>query len=248
MLQESSLIITLRSLISRSFSLSLELQVTDHQRSLLQVASSWTPMSLPTKEVRLVQVGTLAGVTLPRSRSTCLLKSITVQSHSCPSSIALIVCQNLSKYCKPLSLVPADRTFCSGKQQTQFLQNFLKNHANMSSPALPGGVTIATAQGHLPAYHGTAAASLSPAMLNLPGLARNSDVFASKLQQPVVVNGSTIPVKPSKPFSENSRPLSRAIPIVRPPDSLDAEGYVRLIHNKQDATRTGTGPVMGSDW
>lgn len=118
----------------------------------------------------------------------------------------------------------------------------------MSSPALSGGVTIATAQGHLPAYHGTAAASLSPALLNVPGLTREMDNPLSKLQTPAIVNGSTIPIKASKPLSENSRPLSRAIPIVRPPDSLDAESYMRMIHNKQDVVRPGTGPVMGSDW
>ena len=116
----------------------------------------------------------------------------------------------------------------------------------MSSPALSGGVTIATAQGHLPPYRGTAAASLSPTMLSLPGDERESAVNLSKLQQPSVVNGSTIPFKTNKTLLENSRPPSRAIPIVRPPSSLDAESYVRLIHNKQDASRIG--PVMGSDW
>lgn len=118
----------------------------------------------------------------------------------------------------------------------------------MTSPAMSGGVTIATAQGHLPAYRGTAAVSLLPAMLNVTGVAHEMNTSASELQQPLVVNGSTIPIKTPKPVSENSRPLSRAIPIVRPPDNLDAESYMRLIHNKQDITRTGTGPVMGSDW
>lgn len=114
----------------------------------------------------------------------------------------------------------------------------------MASQASLGEVTTATAQGHLPQFRGTG--SVSPAMLSVAGFDRDQVHATGKIQSPSVVNGSTFPFKSSKPLSENNRPLSRAIPIVRPPDSLDAEGYMRLVQKKQEPSKTG--PVMGSDW
>ena len=126
----------------------------------------------------------------------------------------------------------------------------------MSSPALLGGVTSATAKGYLPQYRGSAAASLSPAILNVAGLDRGQDSSTSKIDSPKVANGSSFGVRA---LSEN-RPLSRAIPIVRPPpDSMDAEDYMRYLSQKAaddqfvkehgwNTNTTGTGPVNGADW
>lgn len=126
----------------------------------------------------------------------------------------------------------------------------------MSSPALLGGITSATAQGYLPQYRGSAAASLSPAILNVAGVDRDQDHSTSKIESPRVANGSFAGVNV---LSEN-RPLSRAIPIVRlPGEIMDAEGYMRYLAQKAEDDKqvkqhgwntntTGTGPVMGSDW
>lgn len=133
----------------------------------------------------------------------------------------------------------------------------LKNTATMSSPALMGSVTSATAQGFLPVYRGSAAASLSPTILNVAGADRGLDASASKIESPKVANGSS---SGAKVLSEN-RPLSRAIPIVRPaPEHMDAEGYMRYLSQKAaddqqskehgwNTTTAGKGPVSGgSDW
>lgn len=152
---------------------------------------------------------------------------------------------------------PALIRLLSTDQQTLFLQNMLKNTATMSSPALIRGVTSATAQGFLPAYRGSAAASLSPTILNVAGVDRGLETSDSKIESPKVANGSSFG---AKVLSEN-RPLSRAIPIIRPPpENMDAEGYMRYLSQKaaddqqskeqgRSANITGNGPVLGgADW
>jgi len=124
----------------------------------------------------------------------------------------------------------------------------------MASPPLLGSITSATAQGYLPQYRGSAAASLSPTILNVAGFDRGLGHSSSKIESPRVVDGSGVRV-----LSEN-RPLSRAIPIVRPPpESMDAEAYMRYLTQKAaddqqikehgwNTNTTGTGPVIGPDW
>lgn len=129
----------------------------------------------------------------------------------------------------------------------------------MSGPALSGGVSSAIAHGYLPHYRGTAAAALSPALLNVAGIERDLDHDTMKTESPKDVNGASPHNNAANNLSEN-RPLSRAIPIVRPaPETMDAEGYMRYLTQKADDDKkvselgwnpntTGKGPIMGSDW
>lgn len=117
----------------------------------------------------------------------------------------------------------------------------------MSGPALSGGVTAATAQGHLPQYRGTAAASFPPVLSSYVTLDRDQPTpVLVNYEQPMVANGSVAVAKPPSLLSEN-RPLSRAIPIVCPnSNSLNAASYMRQLNQKQNQN-PGVGSNEGAD-
>jgi hypothetical protein len=145
----------------------------------------------------------------------------------------------------------------SSEQHNLFLHNMLRNTAQiaMAAPAL-GTVSSATAQGYLPQYRGSAAASLAPAMFHSPG--RDGEHQTSKVEQPPSSIDSIAPLIASNFLPEN-RPLNRDRSPVRPSDTLGTEAYKRYLSRKADgdkkvieqgwnANTTATGPVMGSDW
>lgn len=144
-----------------------------------------------------------------------------------------------------------------------FLQNMLKNTAQMgmAAPALRT-VSSATAQGYLPQYRGSAAASLAPAMFRIPTPERDHEHLSSKTELPNPSADIIIPASASRVLPENW-PLHRSQSprLIRPAtNTLGAEEYMRcIISQKADedkriiergwnARTTATGPVMGSDW
>jgi hypothetical protein len=136
-----------------------------------------------------------------------------------------------------------------------FLQNMLKNTAQLgvSAPALRT-VSSATAQGYLPQYRGSAAASLAPAMLNISNHERGGGLNSSKTEQQLHSPDSIVPLSAPSPLSEN-RPLNRGRspqPIQSMNDGLDAEGYLRHLTQKAEqgwnTNATGSGPAMGPGW
>lgn len=131
----------------------------------------------------------------------------------------------------------------------------------MAAPALSGEVSSATAQGYLLQYRGSAAASLAPAMLNIPGFERDDESSDAKEDPQHNPTNSIAPLIAANFLPEN-RPLNRDRPPrpIRPsPQTMGAEGYMRYISQKAEDDKvileqgwnsktTGTGPVMGSDW
>jgi hypothetical protein len=161
----------------------------------------------------------------------------------------------------PLLYVGLTNTF-SSEQQTVFLQNMLKRtaQAGMAAPALRT-VFSATAQGYLPQYYGSAAASLAPALFSIPTPARGGVHPSPKTEQSIPTVDGTIPINAANFLAEN-QPLNRngcLRPIQTVSDALDGEGYMRYLSQKADedkriidqgwnASTTATGPVMSSDW
>lgn len=151
----------------------------------------------------------------------------------------------------------------SVEQQTQFLQNMLRSTAQttLAAPALSGTVSSTTAQGYLPQYRGTAAASLAPAMLNLPTSDIEAERLTSKGKSSGHPNKSFAPLIASNFLPEN-RPLNRdRVPRAIHPllESMNAETYMRSISRKVDddlkvkdhgweGEASGIGPVIGSNW
>jgi len=149
------------------------------------------------------------------------------------------------------------------EQQSLFLQNMLRStaQATMAAPALSGAISPATAQGYLPQYRGSAAASLAPTVLNIPFLEREGEHFITKNDQ---TGSSTSGIAPliAANFLPENRPLNRdrgPRPIRPSPETMGAEGYMRYVSQKAtedkkiieqgwNAGTTATGPVMGSDW
>lgn len=130
----------------------------------------------------------------------------------------------------------------------------------MAAPALRT-VSSATAQGYLPQYRGSAAASLAPAMLSMPSSERDAEHRSPKPEhQSRSVDGIVPAAEPSL-LGEN-RPLNRdqsPRPIPPNSDTLDAEGYMRYLSQKADenkritdngwnANTSGSRHVTGSDW
>lgn len=133
----------------------------------------------------------------------------------------------------------------------------LRNTATMSAPALSNGVTSATAQGYLPQYRGSAAASLSPAFLNVASSEREAIGSSAKNEQSRDINASVGRTSTATLLSEN-RPFNHDPPTLHPvPSSMDAEAYMRFVQKRAEEelpllgwnhSTTGTGPIMGSDW
>jgi hypothetical protein len=153
--------------------------------------------------------------------------------------------------------------FNSVEQQTLFLQNMLRNttQTQMVGPALSGTVSSATAQGYLPQYRGSAAASLVPAMVSVPAGERDIERSMAK---PEPTHDSAVGAAPLKAatFLPENRPLIRnRLQRYTPPprESMCAKGYMRYLSQKNEidnngpeekwnTDESGTGPVSGSDW
>jgi hypothetical protein len=136
----------------------------------------------------------------------------------------------------------------------------LKNtpQVTMAGTAVSGTVSSATAQGYLPQYRGSAAASLAPTILNI-GAERDVDQATTKVE-PWKESNITGPLVVSSILSEN-HPLKRerSHRAIRPSPDGGAEAYLRFLSPKPEqnetiieqgwnANTTATGPVMGSDW
>jgi hypothetical protein len=138
----------------------------------------------------------------------------------------------------------------------------LKNttQTQMTSPALSGAVSSATAQGYLPQYRGSAAASLAPAIVNFSTGERDGERSMGKAeatQDPVVGAPSH-----ANNFLAENRPLSRnrlPRPTPLPAENIGAEEYIRHLTQKDELDKkllekhwnpdeSGTGPISGSDW
>jgi len=144
----------------------------------------------------------------------------------------------------------------SPDQQTLFLQNMLKNttQTGMVGSVVSGAISSATAQGYLPQFHGSAAASLAPAMLNLRVLERENERMVAKDggPSPLVVS-SFLPE--NLPFSKDR--VQRQNPTT--PDFLGAEDYMRYVTQKDgvdkkaaepglNAVASATSPVINNGW
>ncbi|RDW72123.1 hypothetical protein BP5796_08157 [Coleophoma crateriformis] len=133
-------------------------------------------------------------------------------------------------------------------QQTKFLQNILRNTAK-AAPALSGTVSATTAEGFLPQYRGSAAASLAPTMNTSP----NGRTELREVEKDVTTHVT------SKTKSENL-PLDNIHPFrPAPPEAMGAEDYMRYVTAKDDgdkknkegaygAKMPALGPIMGSEW
>jgi hypothetical protein len=132
----------------------------------------------------------------------------------------------------------------------------------MIGTTLSGTVSSATAQGYLPQYRGSAAASLAPTVLNIPSAERESERSTTKVD---TVKDSLFGLTSftTANFLPENRPLSRDRthrPITASADALDAEGYLRTVgrmdddNHKEDVEQgwssktSGSGPVMSSEW
>jgi hypothetical protein len=127
--------------------------------------------------------------------------------------------------------------------------------------ALSGTISSATAQGYLPQYRGSAAASLAPAMVNLPAGDRDDE---RSLAKPELTHDSAVSFAPANAanFLPENRPLTRNRlhrPTPPPAESRGAEGYMRYLSQKNEIDKKGpekkwntdepgTGPVSGPDW
>lgn len=120
-------------------------------------------------------------------------------------------------------------TSTSVDQQSKFLQNMLKTQLSMTSEALTGVVTSTTAQGNLPQYRGSAAASLAPAMLNV--LAYQRDVDYPTLKSETSTEGLAVlsPMVVSSTMAEN-RPLHGYSSST---GGFGAEDYMRHLTREQ---------------
>jgi hypothetical protein len=146
----------------------------------------------------------------------------------------------------------------------------LRNAVTKPAPALSGPVSSATAQGYLPLYRGSAAASLAPAMLTMNTLEREDEPVGTKAEQArILVDnaikatlGTVVPLKAENFLPEN-RPTNRDRPhrpILASPETMGAEGYMRYLSQKAEddkkileqgwnANTTAKGPVAtGSEW
>ncbi|KAE8453154.1 hypothetical protein EG329_011221 [Mollisiaceae sp. DMI_Dod_QoI] len=147
--------------------------------------------------------------------------------------------------------------FKSTEQQTLFLQNILKNEPSMVGSALSGTISSATAQGYLPPYRGSAAASLTPTAMNLQHPTLDVENIGSKHDAAKPFSSPTPAIATS--FLSENRPFnSERFPRATVPPN-DAEAYMRYLalkdeNNKQifeqgwNPETTGTGSVSGSNW
>jgi hypothetical protein len=134
----------------------------------------------------------------------------------------------------------------------------------MASPALSGAVSSATAQGYLPQYRSSAAASLAPAMVNYSTSERDSErsMAKSELTYDNAIGGASIL---AANFLPENRPLNvnrLQRPTPPPVETMGAEEYMRYLterdeadkklfekhYKNTDGSQSGTGPVPGSDW
>jgi len=121
----------------------------------------------------------------------------------------------------------------------------LKNTAlaimSAPAPALSGMVSSTTAQGYLPIYRGSAAASLSPT--------NGSDGALSHISVNLLPENRPLTLEDQPHVSKKKNS----------PETMGAEAYMRYLSNKADsdqkiiesgwnANTDATGPVMGSDW
>ena len=143
-----------------------------------------------------------------------------------------------------------------------FLQNMLRSSAQMgmAAPALRT-ISSATAQGCLPQYRGSAAASLAPAMLSISSSERDAGHRSAKSEHQSWSVDGIVPVVVPSLLGEN-RPLNRdqsPRPIPPTVGALNAEGYMRYVAQKTDedkritengwnANTSGSRHVTDSDW
>jgi hypothetical protein len=143
-----------------------------------------------------------------------------------------------------------------------FLQNMLKRNgqAGMAAPALRT-VFSATAQGYLPQYHGSAAASLAPAMFSIPTPERGGVPLNPKTELSIPTVDCAIPLNAANCLAEN-QPLNRngSPRLIQPlSDAPGCEGYMPYLSQKADedkriidqvwnSSTNAAGPVMSSDW
>jgi hypothetical protein len=134
----------------------------------------------------------------------------------------------------------------------------LKNttQTQMTSQALSGAISSATAQGYLPQYRGSAAASLAPAMVNFATGERDNERSMTKMNDSgVAPNLSANLLAESRPMNVN-RPQRPMLPCA---ETMGAEDYMRYLTQKDVAENkpvekkwnpenSGTGPISGSDW
>lgn len=143
-----------------------------------------------------------------------------------------------------------------------FLQSMLRNtpRSAMAAPALRT-VSSATAQGCLPQYRGSAAASLVPAMLSHYSPGRDGEYGSLKVEQPGHSGDGTTAV-PGSDFLTENRPLhwDQSPHTIRSSSNTPgAEEYMRYLAQKADqdkraikhgwnAFTTTTGTITGPNW
>ncbi|TAQ88604.1 hypothetical protein B7494_g3068 [Chlorociboria aeruginascens] len=119
----------------------------------------------------------------------------------------------------------------SQEQKNMFLQNMLRNTAPMAATALSGEVSSATAQGYLPQYRGTAAASLAPAMISNA----EHDLHRVAADQGKGFSDNLASLGLAKVLSEN-HPLGQKALTPRhfSPETMGAEAYMRFLALKTE--------------
>jgi len=137
----------------------------------------------------------------------------------------------------------------SSEQQTLFLQNMLKNATQtpMVGTALSGTISSATAQGYLPQYRGSAAASLAPAMLNHVTVDRDpegSQAAAEIIKEPI----GGLSILPAQVILPENRPLNtdriQALSSLGG-DTMRAENYMRYLAQKDKKALSAELPAAG---
>ena len=117
----------------------------------------------------------------------------------------------------------------------------------MVGTALSGTVSSATAQGYLPQYRGSAAASLAPAMLNHATVDRDSEGLraASEITKESIGGLSIVPTQIILP---ENRPLNtdriQALSTLGG-DTMRAENYMRYLAQKDRKASGAELPATG---
>lgn len=125
----------------------------------------------------------------------------------------------------------------------------------MVGSALSGTISSATAQGYLPPYRGSAAASLNPAAMNLQHRGSDGEGVGLKANKQFSGHSSTM----ASSYLPENRPFNAGRFLRAVPPTTSAEGYMGFTATKEEEDKTVTeagwnpnttsrGPITGSDW
>lgn len=122
--------------------------------------------------------------------------------------------------------------------QHVFLQNMLKN-VSQSGPVLSGSITPTIAQGFLPQYRGSAAASLTPTMMNNTVADRDLSYSQSGSESVNDMGKATVAFMHTDVLAENRPPQMsrRSYQVTGGSEDSGAQEYMRHIAQKDDKNK-----------